>query len=429
MAELPIGYFLAAFVVLLLMSAFFSGSETALMSLNRYRLRHLRDEGHAGAVLASRLLENPDRLIGLILIGNNFVNILITQLATYIGYRLFGSSGIALATGVLTLVLLIFAEVAPKTLGALRPERFAFPASFVYVPLLKITYPLVWLINLFANSVLWLFGVRTEAHSSTALSAEELRTVVNEAGGLIHDSHHSMLLRILDFEQVTVEDIMAPRNEIVGIDLDEPWEDIEAQLRQIKFTRMPVYRGNIDNILGYIHIRSILSMLAENTLTQEAIERNLRKPYFIPETTTLTQQLVNFKKERRRHALVVDEYGEIQGLVTLEDILGEIVGGFTYDAGISSEIQEQPDGGWMIDGGINLRELNRALQTHFPTDGPRTLNGLILEYLEMIPDARMCVNIGGYHMEIIKTTPSSVRSVRLLPFSDDDGQHGQRAAA
>jgi len=428
-AELPIGYFLAAFVVLLLMSAFFSGSETALMSLNRYRLRHLRDEGHAGAVLASRLLENPDRLIGLILIGNNFVNILITQLATYIGYRLFGSSGIALATGVLTLVLLIFAEVAPKTLGALRPERFAFPASFVYVPLLKITYPLVWLINLFANSVLWLFGVRTEAHSSTALSAEELRTVVNEAGGLIHDSHHSMLLRILDFEQVTVEDIMAPRNEIVGIDLDEPWEDIEAQLRQIKFTRMPVYRGNIDNILGYIHIRSILSMLAENTLTQEAIERNLRKPYFIPETTTLTQQLVNFKKERRRHALVVDEYGEIQGLVTLEDILGEIVGGFTYDAGISSEIQEQPDGGWMIDGGINLRELNRALQTHFPTDGPRTLNGLILEYLEMIPDARMCVNIGGYHMEIIKTTPSSVRSVRLLPFSDDDGQHGQRAAA
>ncbi len=425
MSDLSLGYFFGALFVLLLMSAFFSGSETALMSLNRYRLRHLKDEGHAGAILASRLLENPDRLIGLILIGNNFVNILITQLATYIGYRMFGSSGVAIATGVLTLVLLIFAEVAPKTLGALRPERFAFPASFIYVPLLRLAYPLVWLINLFANSVLRVLGIPTDVRNDTALSTEELRSIVNEAGGLIHDSHHKMLLRILDFERVTVEEIMDPRSEIVGIDLDEPWEEIIAQLRQVKYTRMPVYRSNINNILGYIHIRSILTMLADNTLTPEAIEHNLRKPYFIPETTTLTQQLVNFKRERRRHALVVDEYGEIQGLVTLEEILGEIVGGFTLDAAISGELVEQPDGSWIIDGGVSLRELNRALHIELPTSGPKTLNGLLLEYLEMIPDTRLCVRIGPYRMEVVRTTPNAVKTVRLLPWpaaetADDD---------
>jgi len=417
LSELPLGYFFGALFVLLLMSAFFSGSETALMSLNRYRLRHLKDEGHAGAILASRLLENPDRLIGLILIGNNFVNILITQLATYIGFRLFGNSGVAIATGVLTLVLLIFAEVAPKTLGALRPERFAFPASFIYTPLLKLAYPLVWLINLFANSVLRLLGIPTDIRHDTALSTEELRSVVNEAGGLIHDSHRKMLLRILDFEKVTVEEIMVPRNEIIGIDLDEPWDDIIAQLRQVKYTRMPVFRGNIDNTLGYIHIRSILTMLSDNSLTREAIEQNLRPAYFIPETTTLTQQLVNFKRERRRHALVVDEYGEIQGLVTLEEILGEIVGGFTLDAAISGDITPQPDGGWIIDGGASLREINRALHIELPIAGPKTLNGLLLEHLEMIPDARMCARIGAYRMEIIRTTPNAVKTVRLLPLS------------
>ncbi len=422
MSDISLTTLIIAFFVLLLMSAFFSGSETALMSLNRYRLRHLKEQGHRGAVLASKLLDQPDRLIGLILIGNNFVNILITQLATYIGYRFFGNSGVAIATGVLTLMLLIFAEVAPKTLGAMRPERFAFPASFVYTPMMKIAYPLVWLINLFANSLLRLLGVPTGGKQNNALNTEELRSVVNEASGRIHASHQNMLLRILDFESVTVEDIMDPRGEIVGIDLDEPWEEIEDQLRQIKYTRMPVYRTNINNILGYIHIRSILTLLANDTLTREEIEENLRPAYFIPKTTTLTQQLVNFKTERRRHALVVDEYGNILGLVTLEDILGEIVGGYTLDAGVSSEIQPQSDDSWVIDGSITLRELNRALKIELPVDGPRTLNGLLLEYLEIIPDARMSVKISGYPLEIIKTTPNSIKTIKLYKRMQDDSE-------
>jgi len=422
LSDISLTTLIIAFFVLLLMSAFFSGSETALMSLNRYRLRHLKEQGHRGAVLASKLLDQPDRLIGLILIGNNFVNILITQLATYIGYRFFGNSGVAIATGVLTLMLLIFAEVAPKTLGAMRPERFAFPASFVYTPMMKIAYPLVWLINLFANSLLRLLGVPTGGKQNNALNTEELRSVVNEASGRIHASHQNMLLRILDFESVTVEDIMDPRGEIVGIDLDEPWEEIEDQLRQIKYTRMPVYRTNINNILGYIHIRSILTLLANDTLTREEIEENLRPAYFIPKTTTLTQQLVNFKTERRRHALVVDEYGNILGLVTLEDILGEIVGGYTLDAGVSSEIQPQSDDSWVIDGSITLRELNRALKIELPVDGPRTLNGLLLEYLEIIPDARMSVKISGYPLEIIKTTPNSIKTIKLYKRMQDDSE-------
>ena len=422
MSDISLTTLIIAFFVLLLMSAFFSGSETALMSLNRYRLRHLKEQGHRGAVLASKLLDQPDRLIGLILIGNNFVNILITQLATYIGYRFFGNSGVAIATGVLTLMLLIFAEVAPKTLGAMRPERFAFPASFVYTPMMKIAYPLVWLINLFANSLLRLLGVPTGGKQNNALNTEELRSVLNEASGRIHASHQNMLLRILDFESVTVEDIMDPRGEIVGIDLDEPWEEIEDQLRQIKYTRMPVYRTNINNILGYIHIRSILTLLANDTLTREEIEENLRPAYFIPKTTTLTQQLVNFKTERRRHALVVDEYGNILGLVTLEDILGEIVGGYTLDAGVSSEIQPQSDDSWVIDGSITLRELNRALKIELPVDGPRTLNGLLLEYLEIIPDARMSVKISGYPLEIIKTTPNSIKTIKLYKRMQDDSE-------
>ncbi len=422
MSDISLTTLVITFFVLLLMSAFFSGSETALMSLNRYRLRHLKEQGHRGAVLASNLLDQPDRLIGLILIGNNFVNILITQLATYIGYRFFGNSGVAIATGVLTLMLLIFAEVAPKTMGAMRPERFAFPASYVYTPMMKLAYPLVWLINLFANSLLRLLGVPADTQQNNSLNTEELRSVVNEASGRIHASHQNMLLRILDFESVTVEDIMDPRGEIVGIDLDEPWEEIEDQLRQIKYNRMPVFRTNINNILGYIHIRSILTLLANDILTRGAIEENLRPAYFIPKTTTLTQQLVNFRTERRRHALVVDEYGNILGLLTLEDILGEIVGGFTLDGGISSEIQQQPDGSWVIDGSITLRELNRALNTELPVDGPRTLNGLLLEYLEIIPDARMSVKISGYPLEIIKTTPNSIKTVKLYQRMQDDSE-------
>ncbi|MGV6817053.1 MAG: HlyC/CorC family transporter [Thiotrichales bacterium] len=400
---------------LLGLSAFFSGSETALMSLNRYRLRHLADQGHAGAKRAYKLLKEPDRLIGLILLGNNLVNILVTQLATFIGLRLFGDAGIALATGILTLLLLIFAEVAPKTLGALHSEKFAFPAAFIYVPLLKIVYPLVWLINLFANGLLSLLGVPTQAVQGHALSHEELKAVVNEAGSLIHSQHQDILLRVLDMEQASVQDIMVPRAEIDGIDLEESIEEIEQTLRRAQFTRMPVYRGNINNIVGYLHMRRIIDELTNDTLTKEAIEEHMRSPYFIPESTSLTQQLLNFKKERRRHAMVVDEYGDIVGLVTMEDLLGEIVGEFSYDSNLSPDIQAQADGSFIVDGSTTVREINRSLKTELPVDGPRTINGLVLEYLEFIPDAPTSVLIARYPIEITKVADNAISTVRILP--------------
>lgn len=386
------------------------------MALNRYRLKHLVDTGHAGARRAHRLLEKPDRLIGLILLGNNFINILITQLATYIGYRVFGEAGIAIATGVLTLILLIFAEVAPKTIGVIHSEKLAFPAAFIYQHLLKITYPLVWLINLFANSLLRLMGVAAESAAGQELSREELRSIVSETGNLIPSDHQKMLLQVLDLEKTTVEDIMVPRKDILGIDLEDDWDEIEQQLRQAHFTRLPVYRDSIDDIRGFIHARSIISLLTSDNLTIETLEKNIRPPYFIPEGTSLTQQLINFRNHKRRVALVVDEYGDIQGLATLEDLLEEIVGEFTYDpAGYADDIHPQDDGSYIVDGAIHIRDLNRALGWHFHSDGPRTLNGLILEHMEFIPSSGTSMLIDGHPVEILKLQDNAVKTTRIAP--------------
>jgi Mg2+/Co2+ transporter CorB len=423
LGDIPLGLLFGALIVLLFCSAFFSGSETALMALNRYRLRHLAQEGNPGAVRAQRLLERPDRLIGLILLGNNFVNILITQIATLIGYRLYGDLGIAVATGLLTLVLLIFAEVAPKTLAALHSERIAFPAAFIYVPLLRVARPLVWSVNLIANGLLRLLRVPEAASGRQALSREELRTVVNEAGSLIPRKHQTMLLRILDLEQATVEDIMVPRSEIVGLDLDEEWDKTVAQLTESGYTRMPVYHGGIDQVVGFVHLRKVLPALLEDELTREDLERTLREPYFIPEGTPLTQQLLNFQRQRRRIGLVVDEYGDIKGLVTLEDILEEIVGEFTSTPGdLATEII--PDGdSYLVDGSVHLRELNRRLGWSLPTDGPRTVNGLVIERLEMIPEPGTSLLIDGYPFEIVQSKSNQVKTVRLRPrlarYNDD----------
>jgi len=414
--EIPVGILFLALIVLLFLSAFFSGSETALMALNRYRLRHLADAGHPGAARAQRLLETPDRLIGLILLGNNFVNILITQLATFIGYRLLGDAGIAIATGALTLVLLIFAEVAPKTLAALNAERVAYPAAYVYVPLLALAYPLVWLVNLIANGLLTLLGVRPEERGAQALSREELRTVVTQAGGLIPREHQHMLTSILDLESVTVEDIMVPRNEVVGIDLEDDWDEVVDQLKDTPYTRLPVYRGSIDHVLGMLHLRTVLRLLMKDEFSREDMETALREPYFIPEGTSLNRVLINFQRERRRIALVVDEYGDIQGLVTLEDLLEEIVGEFTTDPlAVSRDIHPQPDGSYIVDAGMHVREVNRLLGIHLHTYGARTLNGLILEHLEAIPDASTSVLIDGYPIEIVQTKDNVVKTVRISP--------------
>ncbi|NKN31741.1 CNNM domain-containing protein [Marichromatium bheemlicum] len=417
MNEFPLlGLFLILFLLILL-SAFFSGSETALLTLNRYRLRHQADQGHRGARRARKLLDRPDRLIGLILLGNNFVNIMASSLATVIAIRLGGEAAIGIAAGLLTLVILIFAEVTPKTFATLHPERLAFPAAYVYGPLLKLLYPVVWLVNLFTNGLLRLMGIAPEDGSQgTALSREELRTVVTEAGAMIPERSRSMLLGILDLERATVEDIMIPRNEVDGIDIQDSEEEIIQAIRNTSYTRLPLYDGSIDNVIGVFHARNALHAILEKGLGKEHLRAIARQPYFVPEGTPLYQQLLNFQHIKQRVGLVVDEYGDFQGLITLADLLEEIVGEFTTDPSDSiSEIQPAEDGSLLVDCGIGLRELNRVLHWELPTDGPKTLNGLILEYLETIPETDTSLKLCGHPMEIIQTADNGVKTVRILP--------------
>ncbi|MCW8957243.1 MAG: HlyC/CorC family transporter [Gammaproteobacteria bacterium] len=414
MNDISTGTLFTLLAILILFSAFFSSSETGLMSLNRYRLKHLADKGVRGAKLAQRLLNRPDRLLGLILLGNNFVNILASALATIIAMRLLGQAGIAIATGLLTLVVLIFAEVAPKTLAALHPERIAFPAAYVYTPLLKLLYPLVFMVNSVANTVLRLFGVRPDMVNDDGVSPEELRTVVMETSNLIPQKHQDMLLGILNLEQALVEDIMVPRSEITAIDLDDDWENILEQLTACQRTRVPFYRGDINNILGIIHMRRIISLLTHNQLNRENLTRQIREPYFIPTGTSLYQQLINFQLNKRRTALAVDEYGDIQGLVTLEDILEEVVGEFTTASPLSNQnIHPQDEGSYLISGNTHIREINRTLGWNLPIDGPRTLNGLILEHMEMIPEPGTSLMIARHPIEIIKTQNNAVQMTRV----------------
>lgn len=386
------------------------------MTLNRYRLRHLAERGHPAASRASRLLKRPDRLIGLILLGNNFVNILASSLATIIALRLGGESAIAIAAGLLTFVILIFAEVTPKTLAALHPERLAFPAATIYTPLLKICYPLVWVVNIIANGMLKAAGISPDDMEDHSLSREELRTAVMEAGAMIPKRHQKMLLSILDLEQTTVEDIMIPRNEVDGIDLNDPLNEVVQQLQNAQYTRLPVFEGGIDNIIGTIHVRHAMHALMHETLTKEMIRNACRKPYFIPKGTPLNRQLLNFQHTKSRMGLVVDEYGDLMGLVTLEDLLEEIVGEFTTDPSDTlPDLQPQDDGSFLIDGGANVRELVRTMHWELPTDGPKTLNGLILEYLETIPEAGTSLLLEGYPLDIIQIKGNAVKTVRFYP--------------
>jgi Mg2+/Co2+ transporter CorB len=414
--EIPIGILFIILLVLIILSAFFSGSETALMTLNRYRLKHQADKGHRGARLARRLLRRPDRLLGLILLGNNFVNILAASLSTLIALRLYGEAGIAIATFLLTLVILIFAEVTPKTLAAIQPERVAFVAADIYTPLLKILYPLVWLTNIIANQMLALVGVNPTIGRNESLNIDELRAVVNEAKQFIPGSHSDMLLRILDLEKASVEDIMIPRSEITGIDLNDDWNDVEHQITHSQRTRVPVFHDSIDNTVGMLHLRKVLNLVARDELNADSLNAHIREAYFIPAGTALTRQLLNFQKNRRRSGLVVDEYGSIQGLVTLEDILEEIVGQFTTDSPTRSlDIHKQDDGSYLIDGGAHIRDVNRTLKWSLPKTGPKTLNGLILEHMEMIPEPGTSLMIKNYPIEIMRTSNNAVQSVRINP--------------
>jgi len=412
--EQPLGLLFGLLGLLLILSAFFSGTETALMSLNRYRLRHRARSGHRGARLAEALLRRPDRLIGLILLGNNLVNISAASLVTLISLRLGGEAAIAIGTGLLTLVILIFAEVAPKTVAALHPEKVALPAAYVYYPLLRVLYPFVWVTNLLANTVLRLFGVRHDEAQSHSLSSEELRTVVNEAGAMISRRFRRMLTSILDLEKVTVDDIMVPHNEIIAINLEDSMSEILDQIQASQHTRLPAYRDGIDNMVGILHIRRLVTALRKAELTRESLVAALQEPYYVPEGTPLSTQLVQFQQRKRRLALVVDEYGDIQGMVTLEDILQEIVGEFrTVPSDQHPDLQPDGTGGWIVDGGANVRELNRLLGWQLPTDGPKTLNGLILETLETIPEPGTVLALNHYSVEILATGENMVRSARI----------------
>ena len=416
MNTISIGTLFGVLIFLIILSAFFSGSETALISLNRYRLRSLMENNHKGAMRAHRLLERPDRLIGLILLGNNFVNILASSIATVLAIRLIGDNGITIAAGLLTLVILIFSEVAPKTLAVLNPERMAFPATYILAPLLKVIYPLVWLVNILANGVLRVIGIKPEYAEGQALTTEELRTVVNEAGALIPRRHQQMLTNLLDLEKVTVNDIMIPRNEIIGIDLEDKWDDIVQQLVTSQHTRLPLYRQDINNIVGLLHLRNTLEVVKNPDAGVDDLLPYVREAYFVPEGTTLNTQLLHFQRQKRRIGLVVDEYGEVQGLVTLEDILEEIVGEFTSDPSTSiKDVHPQDDGTFLVDGSANIRELNRTMKWDLPTEGPKTFNGLIIEMLETIPEPGTSVMIAGYPIEIVQTKDNTVKIARINP--------------
>ena len=410
--------------ILILISAYFSGSETGMMSLNRYRLRHLEKQSHKGAKRVSKLLDRPDRLIGLILIGNNLVNIAASAIATVIGLRLFGDMGILIATVALTLIILIFAEVTPKTLAALYPEKIAFPSSIVLTILLKILFPLVVVVNWITNGILMLLGINSEQREQHSLSSEELRTVVNESGALLHERDQDMLVSILDLEKVVVEDIMIPRNDLVGIDVNDDWKTIQKQLTQANHTRVLLYRDNIDDVVGYIHARDALKLSSKNQFSKATLLRAVRELYFIPEGTPLNIQLLKFQHAKERLGLVVDEYGDIQGLVTLEDILEEIVGDFTttMTPTTSDEVSLQPDGSYLVDGSASIRDINKEMSWQLPTDGPKTLNGLIIENLEEIPESNISVRISGYPVEIIDVADNKIKTVRVMPehFIDEN---------
>lgn len=374
---------------------------------------------HKSARRVDKMLNRPDRLIGLILIGNNMVNLLAAAIATILGQRLLGNSStdIAITTAILTLVVLIFAEVTPKTIAALYPEKIAFPSSLVLRPLMRLFYPMVWLVNLISNNILKLFKITTNDNGSHALSTDELRTVVHEAGTMIPKSHQSMLLSILDLEKVDVEDIMVPRNEIVGIDINDDWEDILKQLTHSAHTKVLLYRDNIDDAVGFVHARDALRLLAKEQFDKTALLKASKKLYFIPEGTPLNVQLQKFQGNNERTGLVVDEYGDIQGLITLADILEEIVGDFTTGMApvFKDELQAQEDGSYLIDGSSRIRDINKETGWKLPTEGPSTINGLILEYLEDIPTTGISLRLGGYPLEVLEVENNMVKLIKVLP--------------
>lgn len=420
MDSIPLSSLFIALVILLLLSAFFSGSETGLMSLNRYKMRHLAENGHRGAKQAEKLLSRTDTLLSLILICNNLVNNAAATIAGMIGLQLSGDAGVAIATGLLTFVMLVFSEILPKTIAAIYPEKVGFTVSYILLPLKKLLMPIVFLMNLIINGLMKLLRIRQS--EKAGLSAEELRGVVLEAGKFIPDSHQEMLVSILDMEKVTVDDIMVPRNDIGGIDIDDDWKSIMRQLTGAAHARVVIYKGNMDkNILGMLRVREAFRLMLErNEFTKEQLVRAVDEVYFIPEGTPLNTQLVNFKANKERIGLVVDEYGDIKGLITLEDILEEIVGEFTTSTAptLEEEVKPQSDGSVLIEGSANLRDLNKLFNWNLPLDEARTFNGLILEHLEKIPDEDTQFILLNLNVTILEVADNMVKLAKVEPITE-----------
>ncbi|MFU2076870.1 HlyC/CorC family transporter [Avibacterium endocarditidis] len=420
MDSIPLSTLFITLIILLILSAYFSSSETGLLSANRYRMRFLAEKGHKGAKKAEKLLKKTDILLSLILICNNLVNISASAIATIIGMRLYGDMGVAIATGALTFAMLIFAEIFPKTIAALYPERVAFLSSHILTPLLKIFSPIVFLMNLIIRGLMKLFRVKNEQKTSS-LSTEELRAIVNQSGHFIPSAHQEMLLSILDLEKVTVDDIMVPRNDIGGIDIDDDWKAIMRQLNHSAHSKVVLYKESMDeNVLGILRVREAYRlMLDKNEFSKETLIRAVDEAYFIPEGTPLNAQLVNFRNKKERIGLVVDEYGDIKGLVTLEDILEEIVGEFTTSTApsIDEEVTQQSDGSMIIEGSANIRDLNKLFDWHLDTDEARTFNGLILEHLEEIPEEGTECEINGLKITILEVADNMVKQAKVEKIS------------
>ncbi|WNN43472.1 MULTISPECIES: HlyC/CorC family transporter [Winslowiella] len=405
-------------VIMVLVSAYFSSSETGMMMLNRYRLRHQAKNGNRAARRVEKLLRRPDRLISLVLIGNNLVNILASSLATIVGMRLYGDAGVAIATGILTFVVLVFAEVLPKTIAAVYPEKVAFPSSLLLGPLQIIMLPLVWLLNTITRILMRMVGMKVDGAISAALSKDELRTIVHESRTLMSSRNQDMLLSVLDLEKVSVDDIMVPRNEIVGINVNDDWKAIVRQLTHSPHGRIVLYRDSLDDAISMLRVREAYRMMTEKKeFTKENLLRAADEIYYVPEGTPLNVQLVKFQRNKKKAGLVIDEYGDIKGLVTIEDILEEIVGDFTTSMSptLAEEVMPQNDGSVLVEGSTNVRELNKAFNWNLPEEEARTVNGMLLEALEEIPSAGTTIQLGGYAIDILDVQENMVKQIKITP--------------
>jgi Mg2+/Co2+ transporter CorB len=414
--DIPFSWLVIAQVALLLTSGFFSISETSMMALNRYRLKHLVRQGRRSARLAEELLAHTDRLLGVILLGNNLINSAATVVATLICVRLFGEGEmtLAIATGGVTFGILVFSEITPKVIGATYPEHIALPASYVLTPLLRVAYPVVWFVNLFVQALLKLMFFKRRLEGDGQLSMEELRTLVLEGGKFIPPKHQSIFLNLFELQGMTVDDTMTPRGQLEGIDLEDDIEDIRVAIATAHHTRLVVYEGGLDKVAGILHVRKFLNASRREPLDKEGLRAILRDPYFVPEGTPLLVQLTNFQEQMRHMGLVVDEYGEVLGLVTLQDILEEIVGEFTSQGPMAGGLwRKEADGSVIAEGACPLRLLNRKAGYHFPLDGPKTVNGLVLEALEDIPEPGTSLVVAGHPVEILQVHDRMVKVVRL----------------